>query len=170
MNSARMSLKLTVNLMGKNSKLFVTSMILITVLLALVMYSTGLFSKGKTVTLKENNNNLTLSKAPGPEEQDLNAKPFDLGFRELIRLTEDSLIKSEPKNIFNFFSEEQFLSVYEENGLGIKGLEIKIDDSGMFRKIEGRGQMVIKDVNHQCVEIVDIVNSDVLVLNCQATS
>ena len=100
----------------------------------------------------------------------MNAKPFDLGFRELIRLTEDSLIKSEPENIFNFFTKEQFLAVYEENGLGIKGLEIKIDDSGMFRKIEGRGQMIIKDVNHQCVEIVDIVNSDVLVLNCQVIS
>ena len=56
-----MSLKLTVNLMGKNSKLIITSMIFLTVLLALVMYSTGLFSKEKTVTLKENNNNLTHS-------------------------------------------------------------------------------------------------------------
>ena len=122
------------------------------------------------VALYDENNGFKLSKAPGPLEQDLLAKPFDMSFRELIRKTEDAVSNEDQSNIFNFFSEEDLYNVYTENNLNIKDLKVKILDTGMFRNIEGTGKMSINNKIYQCLERVDLINSDVLVLNCEATN
>lgn len=120
------------------------------------------------VTLDDNNNDFKTSKAPGPMVQDLLAKPFDMSFRELIRRAEYSVSGKSASNIFNYFTVDEFNSIYSEDNLGITSLKISLIDSGMFRNIVGSGSMLINGKKYDCTERVDLVNSDVLVLNCEA--
>jgi hypothetical protein len=141
--------------------------ILVSSLLLILLGSVYAHLNSNKIKLDDNNNNFKLSKAPGPSEQDTLAKPFDESFRELIRLTEKSIHSNDPKNIFDYFSQADFEKIYQADNLGIKNLTIELIDSGMFRNIEGKGQMEINKKTHNCVERVDLVNSDVLVLNCE---
>lgn len=119
------------------------------------------------VKLYDNNNDFKTSRAPGPMVQDILAKPFDESFRELVRRTEEYVSDKSESNIFNYFTIDDFNKVYVDNPLGISNLKVNISDSGMFRNIEGSGDIEIEGVLYNCNERVDLVNSDVLVLRCE---